>query len=75
MNVPNLSDPVWADVITGKKECQFQFLALNLFMSRVRICGSLSTAEISRYAEDLRKMIAENLAHPKIQNDLKQITR
>jgi len=76
MDIPNVNDRVWEDVLTGRKKCEFQFLAINLLLSRVRLAGdgNLTRDDIAVYSQRLRQIFIDYAKLPKIQNDLKQLT-
>ena len=75
MNIPEARDPVWADVMSGKKEIAFSFLAIKILLSRLKSSVQLdsSSDNIEKCAGELRQLLIKNSHLPKVQSDIEKI--
>ena len=75
MNVPSTSHPLWKDIVTGKKQVQFDFLASKMMVGRISILLSTDDSEavIQKSVQDLHDIFSKNINLPKVQNDLKKL--
>lgn len=75
MNIPNVSHPLWKEIILGKKQVQFDFLAARMLVGRISIMLSTDNSEENIYkaTEELHSVFAKNINLPKVQKDLTKI--
>ena len=75
MSVPPKTNPVWADIVTGRKTFALKFLAAKILLGRVvRTVSAAPSAENVRDAvEQLHSMYEKNAASPSEKDDLKLI--
>ena len=75
MSVPPASDKVWMDIVTGRTQYDFDFLAAKMVVGRLRtvIQQDPSTGTVQRCAEELRDVFAKNVNLSKVQKDLEKI--
>uniref|UniRef100_I2Q778 Uncharacterized protein n=1 Tax=Desulfovibrio sp. U5L TaxID=596152 RepID=I2Q778_9BACT len=75
MHVPNATDPVWEDLVTGKRANSLRFLAAKILLARLtRAVGAdLSPDTIRTSAEQLHAIFANNQNMPTVQEDLRAI--
>lgn len=72
MDMPDKDDPIWEDLVTGKKACPLRFLAAKILLGRLTrsVAGDRSPENIQASAEALHDMFANNLATPSAKADL-----
>lgn len=75
MSVPPKSNPLWADIVTGRKTFALKFLAAKILLGRVvRTVSAAPTTENVRDAVDqLHSMYVKNADSPSVKDDLKLI--
>jgi hypothetical protein len=75
MEIPNASNPIWLKVVSGEIKPNVQFLAIKILLNKLvttyRYDSSYFTTQSS--IEELRKLFADNIRIPKVQNDLTEI--
>lgn len=77
MTLPGLTDPVWQDLITGKKTCEFEFLAARMLLGRAKHALFLNPS-IQKRAElvgELRAIFEKNPNHPAVCRDIEKILK
>jgi len=77
MNIPEARDSIWFDVITGKKEIAFSFLAIKILLSSLRISvkNDSSPGNVERCSNEFRQMLIKNQQLPKVISDIEQILK
>ena len=72
MHVPEATDPVWEDLVTGKRACPLRFLAAKILLARLTrtVNAGLSPDTIRTSAEQLHAIFANNENMPAVQEDL-----
>jgi len=75
MEIDKIPKQVWIDTITGKIDCEFEFLALKIVLSRLRLNlkHDSSTEAYRKYIDDLKSLFIRSQKIPSAQNDLKKI--
>nr|WP_321468751.1 hypothetical protein [uncultured Desulfobulbus sp.] len=75
MSVPPKSNPLWADIVTGRKTFTLNFLAAKILLGRVvRTVSAAPTAEnVRKAADELHALYEKNAASPSVKDDLKLI--
>lgn len=75
MEIPSVSHPLWAELVTGKLRFTLSFLAAKILLARVTKETELnpSPAVIHKAANDLRALYAAYPDLPKVKNDMEQI--
>ncbi|MGD9947972.1 MAG: hypothetical protein AB7U29_05765 [Desulfobulbus sp.] len=75
MSVPPKNNPLWADIVTGRKTFTLKFLAAKILLGRVvRIVSASPSAENVRDAVDqLHALYEKNAGSPSVKEDLKLI--
>ncbi len=75
MKVPDRSDKIWENIIMGKVTIDFEFLAINILLTRMKSAIKLdpSPVMIKNSSNELHDMFEKNVNLPKVQNDLKKI--
>jgi len=73
MPLPHASDPRWQAILTGSTKLRFQSLALNMFLTRVRLAllKDGSERKVAEGIHELRQLLEQNAELPAIQADLK----
>jgi len=75
VNLPNKSNHVWQDIVTGKKTYKLKFLAAKILLSRLTRSAKddQSTENINACVDQLYAIFANNVQIPSVQDDLKTI--
>jgi len=73
MSLPAPSSQVWADVISGKKPVQFEFLAAKIFIGSAQIKYKQDASVLSQVAVELHNLFEKNMNLPSVQRDLSKI--
>jgi hypothetical protein len=68
-------EPIWRDIITGRVEVDFEFLAAKILQSTlIRTFAKDPTAErLEKCAGDLRELFFQNADLPAVQRDLEKV--
>ncbi|MBN2527810.1 MAG: hypothetical protein JXR76_15580 [Deltaproteobacteria bacterium] len=75
MNIPPATNPVWKEIVTGKREVKFEFLALNICMKRfaVDLDRDGSAGRVEKCISHFRNCISANATSPKVQRDMEKM--
>lgn len=73
MSIPAPNSSVWADVVSGKKNIEFEFLAAKIFMGSAQVKIKQDPGALSQIAVDLYNLFQKNLNLPSVQRDLQKI--
>jgi hypothetical protein len=75
MHIPQQTDPLWADIVTGRKRFALKFLAAKILLGRVmRTVTAVPSSENIRDAvAQLHGIYAKNATSPSVQEDIKTI--
>ena len=77
MNVPSSQHHAWKDVLTGKREYNFESFAVQMIVKRLslKVSQKPSPDVLTQSILELREMFLQNVNAPKIQRDLYKIFR
>lgn len=77
MNVPSTHHHAWKDLLTGKRQYNFESFAVQMIVKRLslKVSQNPSAHILSQSVHELREMFAQNINVPKIQQDLQKIFR
>jgi hypothetical protein len=69
---PSVSDPVWQKLISGQLQCQFECLAVKVFLgsAKLQVTRDPSPANLRRLSMELHGVFAKNELLQSVQNDL-----
>ena len=75
MEIERIPKQIWIDTITGKINCEFEFLALKIVLARLRldVMRNQSAEAYGKYADELKNLFIRSQKIPSAQNDLKKI--
>lgn len=75
MDVPSVSHPVWAKILSGQIVCGFESLPVKFFLSRTKpaLAKDRSPAALHQCAAELRELFVSNAQVPSVQRDLSKI--
>ncbi len=75
MPLPSSVDPVWAHLVTGRKDIPFEYVAAKMLILRLRLGlrTDPSPGNVSRCASELHALYAANLSLRSVQNDIAKI--
>ena len=76
MEIPNSSDRIWVEVISGKKTYDLQFIGTKLLLGRLRLSykSDSSPGQVNAYSEEMYSFFLKNQHIPMAMDDLKTIT-
>lgn len=74
MDLPPVSDARWHPVVLGKNRYKFEFFALNMMLTRIRlaIVNKDQRPEIE-WVTELRALLQDNADLPSVQRDVAQM--
>ena len=75
MLIPNVSDPRWVGLVTGKVKPQLEYLAVKIFLVKASMATTRdpSPTNIKQHISELRALLDKNAKMPAVQNDLQKI--
>ena len=75
MVVPSNTRQEWKDILTGKKQFNFEFLAARMTIGRLQLTlkNDSSLSNLQQCATELHEVFVKNINLPKVQRDLTQI--
>lgn len=75
VTLPPSTDPIWVDIITGKKNYIFQCLAIQITLMRltVSVQYDLSVEHLEKCANELRTVLEKNSAQPSARRDIQKL--
>jgi hypothetical protein len=75
MNLPPPSDPLWSDIVTGRRRVAFEFLAARMLVTRLQMTAmrDKSPQNVSLLAGQLHELFAENRTLPAAKKDLAKL--
>lgn len=76
MTVPPKNDPIWQQIIVGKVNFDFEYLAANLLQRTLTSTFSQdpSPANLSKCCDTLRELFVRNADQPLVHRDLEKIS-
>lgn len=77
VSTPSVSDPVWQRLVTGQVECQFESLAVKIFLGSAKLQASRDKSPdlLRRLATELQGIFVKNESLQSVQNDLAKFRR
>lgn len=77
LSVPPENDPIWRDIVSGKRTFQFDFVAAKILMGHlaVKVRHRNDPAVIQEGARELYQVFARNAQMPSVQRDLAKIAK
>jgi len=68
-------EPIWSDIITGKKKIEFEFLAARILQGNLSrtFAKDPSAERLEKCANDLRELYTQNADLPSAHRDLQKI--
>ena len=75
MLIPPVSHPVWTQLVTGQKMCQFDSLATKIFLgsAKLRASQDASPENIRKLGAGLHELFVKNQRLPSVQQDLSKL--
>ena len=75
MSLPSIEHPVWRQLVTGEKTCEFEFLAIQIFLGRAHMVLSMEDTpeNVLSLSRELRGIFEENINHPVIVRDMTKL--
>lgn len=75
MALPPPSDPRWRPIVQGTRRLRFEFFALNMLLTRVRlaIANKQSGRTELDWATEVRSLLESNADLPSVQRDVQQM--
>lgn len=74
MSLPASSNPVWANIISGKKNVDFEFLAAKMFLGSAQLKFKKDPASLTASATELFSLIDKNKHLPSVQKDILKLS-
>jgi hypothetical protein len=77
MAIPDASQRIWSDLVTGRRVVALEFLAAKMLIARLRLVMHMEqgAATEARCASELHRLYAENCGLPSAQRDLATLAR
>lgn len=75
MDIPSTSHQAWKDVLTGKRQYNFESFAVQLVTKRLSLQVSLNPSpdNLNNCVKEFREMFVKNARLPRVQKDLEKI--
>lgn len=73
MDINKIPDSKWNDLVLGKSNYEFKFLATKILLSRLQRQATNDPANLQKYSRELRELFSKNINLPSVQSDLKLI--
>ena len=75
MSIPPKNNPLWADIVTGRKTYKLKFLAAKILLGRVlrTVTASPSPDNVRNAIDELHSLYEKNALSPSAQEDIKTI--
>jgi hypothetical protein len=75
MALPSPYSPIWRKLVSGEKECDFEFLATKIFIGRARVVllRDNSPQTVESLATGLRNIFHKNQSHPAVERDIAKL--
>ena len=73
MGLPSPDNKVWADIITGSKKVDFEFLAARIFLGTAQMKVKNDPSALKQQAGDLFKLLEKNQNLPSVQKDIAKL--
>ena len=75
MDIEKIPVHIWGDVISGKIECEFEFLALKILLMRLKLAvkNDPSPSSLKKSVDELKNLFIKTQKIPVSKNDLQKI--
>lgn len=73
MSLPNIAHPIWRDLITGKKDIAFEFLAVKVALGTARIKYKTDPSELPNLAKEIMIFFEKNQHLPTAKKDIAKL--
>jgi hypothetical protein len=73
MSLPGPKSPVWEEILSGKKQIQFEFLAVRIFLGAAQLKYKKDPSTLDSIVGELRNLFEINLNLPKVQADIQKL--
>jgi len=75
MDIPDLNNPMWTAAVTKDIQYGFEFLALQILLSRLRLIVKQKPGgdTVKQSAAELRELFVKSIQLPKAQKDLMKL--
>lgn len=75
MEVPDMDQEIWRDIVTGRTKCPLKFLATKILLGRLTrsVKENRSPENIVANARQLHNLFLQNAYVPSVQEDLKTL--
>jgi hypothetical protein len=75
LSVPSANDPIWSDIVSGKRKFQFDFVAAKILLGHlnVKVRHRNEPSVVQEGARELHDVFARNVQMPSVQRDLAKI--
>ena len=75
MEIDQIPDNIWKDIIHGKINCEYEFLALKILLTRLLVSTKedSSPQAYQKYVDELRNFFLKTQKIPVSQRDLQKI--
>lgn len=70
MALPNMSDKIWEDLITGREKIEFEFLAVKIFLGTAHRLYANDPNSVHKSIENLHKLFEKNQLLPTVKKDI-----
>jgi hypothetical protein len=70
MNLPDSSDSIWKDLITGKKAISFDFLAIKIFLGSAQRMYAINPQTLNSSSQNLHSLFFKNNFLPTVKKDI-----
>lgn len=74
MALPASSNPIWSNIISGKKIVQFEFLAVKIFLGTAQMNYKKDPTSLGKLAIELHTLLEKNINLPSVQKDLQKLS-
>lgn len=74
MSLPAPTSPVWVEIVSGKKQVQFEFLAVKIFLGTAQLKYKQDPSAATQIVKELHNLFEKNISLPSVQKDLQKIS-
>ena len=73
MHLPNNSDSIWVELLSGSKEVKLQFLGSKMLLSRLQMDYKKDSKSLMVLIEELKAFLIKNQKKKVVQEDILQM--
>ena len=74
MALPAPTSPIWTEIISGKKQVQFDFLAVKIFLGSAQVRYKKDAGAAAQISKELYELFEKNANLPSAQRDLQKLS-